>query len=96
MAVETADDRAALLADFGVSVTKADTSTFTGIFDTDFLAVDVEETEVESNEPVLLARTADTATLAHGSVLLINAVSYTVRGIQPDGTGMTTLFLDKG
>ena len=58
MSVETAADRTALLADYGTTVTKADASTFTGIFDNDFLAVDVDESEVESSEPTLLARTA--------------------------------------
>ena len=93
MSVETAADRTAMLADYGTTVTKADTSTFTGIFDNDFLAVDVDESEVESSEPTLLARTADVSNLAHGDTLTISAVSYTVRGIQPDGTGMTQIML---
>ena len=93
MSVETAADRTALLADYGTTVTKADASTFTGIFDNDFLAVDVDESEVESSEPTLLARTADVSGLAHGDSLTISAVSYTVRGIQPDGTGMTQIML---
>ena len=93
MSVETAADRSALLNDYGTTVTKADTSTFTGIFDNDFLAVDLDESEVESTEPTLLARTADVSSLAHGDSLTISAVSYTVRGIQPDGTGMTQIML---
>jgi hypothetical protein len=93
MSVETAADRTALLADYGTTVTKADASTFTGIFDNDFLAVDLDESEVESTEPTLLARTADVSGLAHGDSLTISAVSYTVRGIQPDGTGMTQIML---
>ncbi len=93
MSVETAADRTALLADYGTTVTKADATTFTGIFDNDFLAVDLDESEVESTEPTLLARTADVSGLAHGDSLTISAVSYTVRGIQPDGTGMTQIML---
>ena len=93
MSVETAADRSALLNDYGTTVTKADASTFTGIFDNDFLAVDLDESEVESTEPTLLARTADVSGLAHGDSLTISAVSYTVRGIQPDGTGMTQIML---
>ena len=93
MSVETAADRTAMLADYGSTVTKADASTFTGIFDNDFLAVDVDESEVESSEPTLLARTADVSSLAHGDTLTISAVNYTVRGIQPDGTGMTQIML---
>ena len=93
MSVETAADRTAMLADYGTTVTKADATTFTGIFDNDFLAVDLDESEVESTEPTLLARTADVSGLAHGDTLTISAVSYTVRGIQPDGTGMTQIML---
>ena len=93
MSVETAADRTALLADYGTTVTKTDASTFTAIFDNDFLAVDLDESEVESTEPTLLARTADVSGLAHGDSLTISAVSYTVRGIQPDGTGMTQIML---
>lgn len=93
MSVETAADRTALLTDYGTTVTKADASTFTGIFDNDFLAVDLDESEVESTEPTLLARTSDVSGLAHGDSLTISAVSYTVRGIQPDGTGMTQIML---
>ena len=93
MSVETAADRTALLADYGSTVTKADASTFVAIFDNDFLAVDLDESEVESTEPTLLARTADVSGLAHGDSLTISAVSYTVRGIQPDGTGMTQIML---
>jgi hypothetical protein len=93
MSVETAADRSTLLNDYGTTVTKADASTFTGIFDNDFLAVDVDESEVESSEPTLLARTADVSSLAHGDTLTISSTSYTVRGIQPDGTGMTQIML---
>ena len=93
MSVETTADRTAMLADYGSTVTKADASTFVAIFDNDFLAVDLDESEVESTEPTLLARTADVSGLAHGDSLTISAVSYTVRGIQPDGTGMTQIML---
>jgi len=93
MSVETNADRTAMLADYGTTVTKTDASTFTAIFDNDFLAVDVDESEVESSEPTLLARTADVSSLAHGDTLTISAVIYTVRGIQPDGTGMTQIML---
>ena len=93
MSIETAADRSAMLADYGITVTKSDTSTFIGIFDNDFLAVDLDESEVESTEPTLLARTADVSGLAHGDSLTISSTSYKVRGIQPDGTGMTQIML---
>lgn len=96
MAVETAEDREAMLADFGIVVTLPGATTITGILDSGYLAVDVEDTEVESSEPVLTCRTIDVSALTHGSQLTISGSSYYVRGIQPDGTGITTLILDKG
>lgn len=96
MAVETADDRAALLADYGVTVTKADTTTFTAIFDETFIEVDPTGATraVESSDPQIMARTADVSALVHGSLLTISGSSYKVIGIEPDGTGITTLILE--
>lgn len=48
---------------------------------------------VESNSPVARARTADVAALAQGSPLVVGAVSYTITGVQHDGTGVTLLQL---
>lgn len=96
MAVETAEDREAMLADFGIVVTLPSATTITGILDSGYLAVDVEDTEVESSEQVLTCRTTDVSALTHGSQLTISGATYYVRGIQPDGTGITTLILDKG
>jgi len=95
MAVETADDREALLADFGTVVTKADTSTFTGIFDAEFISIDPNATVgYEGSNPMLMARTADVDDLVHGSALTISGASYEVVGIEPDGTGITVLQLE--
>ena len=96
MAIETADDRAALLADFGVTVTPAVGSSFVAIQDAEFLAVDPNSAVAyEGSNPVLLCRTADVSALVHGSVLSISGASYKVQGIEPDGTGLTLLQLEE-
>ena len=96
MAVETADDRLALLADFGVVVIKADTTTFTAIQDAEFSPIDPNSTVAyEGTNPVILCRTSDVSGLVHGSSLSIGGVSYTVQGIEPDGTGFTLLQLEQ-
>lgn len=95
MAVETADDREALLADFGVTVTKADTTAFTAIFDAEFISLDPNATiGYEGTNPMIMARTADVSALVHGSALTISGSSYEVVGIEPDGTGMSVLQLE--
>lgn len=48
---------------------------------------------VESTGPACMARSADVSTLVQGSSITINAVAYTVVGVEPDGTGITTLRL---
>lgn len=50
---------------------------------------------VESTGPVCQAKSADVSTVAQGTSITINAVAYRVREVQPDGTGVTTLFLER-
>ena len=86
MAVETTNDRIALLADFGVSVTYTvqggSATNIVGIFDNDFVNVDAgEDFGFAMQQPRL-----HQAKLRHldGS-----------RVVQDDGTGMTVVQLEK-
>ena len=49
---------------------------------------------MESAQPQALARSVDVADLVHGSPVSINGVDYALVNHQPDGTGMSTLFLE--
>jgi len=49
---------------------------------------------IMSTSPELVAKTDDLATVANGQTITINAVAYTVRAIEPDGTGITRLTLE--
>lgn len=49
---------------------------------------------VEASMPSCQAATADVAALVQGSTLTINAMSYRVTEVHPDGTGLTTLLLE--
>jgi Phage Head-Tail Attachment len=49
----------------------------------------------EGNAPSFMCATADVATVAQGDAVTIGAKSFIVRGVQPDGTGMTTLILEQ-
>lgn len=102
MAVETADDRAVFVSvdDFGVAATYTPAggvaSTVNGIFDNEYIAVEAGgEVAVALQEPRFHCRTADVASAAEGDAIVINAVNYTIRIVQPDGTGMTMLVLEE-
>lgn len=86
------EDLSVFLADFGVSVTPEAGSAFTGIFDAAYLA---SMGVVESSGPVLVVRSQDVIGngIEQESILTISGADYIVTGVQPDGTGVTTLQL---
>ncbi len=45
--------------------------------------------------PQVVVRGAETAGLTSGAPVVVNGVSYSVRAIQPDGTGLSTLVLQE-
>ena len=45
--------------------------------------------------PTLTAATADVATIVRGHTVTINTVSYAVANVEADGTGVTTLVLER-
>lgn len=95
MAVEIADDRAILLADFGIDVTW-DAATFKAIFDNMYMAEDMGgSVAFAMTQPKLLCRTADISAMSEGATVTVESVNYSVRVIMPDGTGMTELMLEK-
>lgn len=94
MAVETADDRAIYLADFGVTVTYSGGS-FVGIFDNAYTDVDAGGgVAISMVDPRLSCRTADVTGVSEGDTITIGGNSYIVRVKMPDGTGMTELMLE--
>lgn len=50
---------------------------------------------VEASAPQLTCDDADIAHVALGMAVTVNAASYSVISIQPDGTGMTVLILEE-
>ncbi len=70
-------------------------STVNGIFDNEFVGVlDGGDVTVESATPIFTCQASDIATPAHGDTVTISAAIYTVRGVQPDGTGVLVLILE--
>jgi hypothetical protein len=76
---------------FAVSATLAGVSV-TGIFDNEYYE---PMGEVQGASPVFTLPTASASTAAHGQSLVIGATTYKVRGVEPDGTGVTLLRLEK-
>ena len=102
MAVESAADRAIFLDvdDFGSAATYTpnggSAATVNGIFDNDFVEVDAGGgVGIALQQPRFVCRTADVSTASEGDAIIISAVNYTIRIVQDDGTGMTTLVLEK-
>lgn len=66
-------------------------STVYGHFDDDY----AEFADIEGSAPAFHCLDADLpAGTAHGDTLVHASKTYTIRGIQPDGTGFTTLRLE--
>ena len=84
-----AEDLPQFLADFGETVTRANASTFTAIFD----AAYIDPLGVAGTEPAITALA--TSALVRSETLMIRAVQYLVRTIEPDGTGIVVARLSK-
>jgi hypothetical protein len=102
MGVETAAD----ILDFFELDDFADTATYTrvggsaasivGIFDEPQAsrgATDLMEITIPS--PQFVCRTADVPLAADGDQIIIRTIAYTVRVVLTDGTGVSTLILEK-
>jgi len=97
MAVESADDRTIFfdVDDFGTAATYTPSGgagvTVNGIFDNDFIEVDGGGgVGFAMQQPRFVCRTADVSSATEGDAL---SVSGTI--VQDDGTGLTTLILEK-
>ena len=101
MAVETATELAIFFDSdyFGVTASYTPSggsaSNVNGIFDNEFFEAGVGEVGVAFQQPRFLCRTSDVSSAAEGDAITINSVAYTIRVVQPDGTGTTTLVLEE-
>ena len=80
--------------EFAVDVTYL-AGTIQGIFDAPFKSAVEGEMGIESTLPQVLVKTSDVASAVHGQTMTINSVVYQISGIQPDGTGMTSILLSE-
>ena len=101
MAVETATERSVFLStdDFGQAATftpaGGGSSTISGIFDAADGLVDLGgRVGITSDRPQFVCRTSDVSSAAEGDALVTGSVTYVIRDVIDDGTGMTTLMLE--
>lgn len=99
MTVESAADRAAFLADFGVVVTwtrSGTPSTLTAIFDRPAILVDAGEQTLIDRDASLICREADLPSgAAEGDPIAVagETVTFLCQAIRPDGQGMASVDL---
>jgi hypothetical protein len=100
MTVETSEFRSIMLADFGVNASytplAGGTVTVKGIFDNDYQAYDAGgSVSFALQVPRFFCKTESIPEAQEGDQMVIGAVSYVIRVVMPDGTGMTELALEK-
>lgn len=97
--VETADDRLIMLSDFGVDAVYTPGGgspvTIKTILLNDYYAVETGSVAVEMNQPIAVIRTADAPSIAHDDTMVINAITYKVKNIRPDGTGISEIQMEE-
>jgi hypothetical protein len=90
--METEYDRLASIKALGGQLVSTDSGSFWAIFDREYL----EAVDTESRSPVLTARTSDAEWYAarKGTGITIGSTVYRVQRHEPDGTGMSVVFLE--
>lgn len=70
-------------------------STVNGIFEKEYLGSEFGNVGIENSNPTFLCKTADVSNAAHGDTIVLSGTTYNIRGVQPDGTGITLLELEE-
>lgn len=97
--IETDADRLATIQAVGEQFDTGKPTRLWAIFDEAYLETDLDRFTVANREPMLQCRTSDVA--AHELVKqskvtrVADGASYAVKDLEPDGTGMTIIRLQK-
>lgn len=65
------------------------------IFEAAYFEENMGSVGFQGSAPMVTALTIDVPNAAHGETLVINGVTYKVASVEPDGTGITVLRLEK-
>lgn len=83
------------LDEFAVSVTY-NGGTINGVFDNETVPVDSGGfVQIHQEQPRFTCRTADVPTIAEDQAMVIGGVNYIIKAWVHDGTGVTTVQLEK-
>jgi len=88
------EDLAPFFADFAVDAT-VNGQAVRGIFDNGWQAAEVGLVGMSSARPMLTLPTAGLSADPVGQTAVVNGTSYLVAVHQPDGTGVSTLMLER-
>lgn len=80
---------------FAVTATYNGITPVNGIFDAEYFQPEAGFAGIQSNQPVFLCRTVDVSSALQGQTLVVNSVNYKIAVVEPDGTGITLLRLEK-
>lgn len=94
MGVESDADRLNLLNDFGETV-EYNGNYLKGIFENPHQEIGIGEMDFSMQEANVVMRSIDASYIAQDDTVTINKVEYLITDLQPDGTGFTTLMLEK-
>lgn len=97
MAIPFTDDLAIMLdvEEFATAITY-DGGTINGVFDNETVPVDAGGyAQVHQEQPRITCRTSDVPSIAEGETMTIASVDYVIRAWIHDGTGVTTIQLEK-
>lgn len=79
---------------FGVSAT-LDGVDVAGIFDQPYAQSNIGLSGIASESPTFMLKTADVPSNVEGGLITVKEVDYQVVRHEPDGTGMSTLVLER-
>jgi hypothetical protein len=88
------EDLAPFFAEFAVAAT-VNGQAVRGIFENGFASAEVGLVGLSSSRPMLTLPTASVSADPVGQTAVVNGTSYLVAVHQPDGTGISTLMLER-
>lgn len=80
---------------FAETVTYQGSTSISAIFDAAFFADHMSQVIVDSTKPACLVRSASVSGVVQGYTILRGSTTYKIVDVQPDGTGITLLILEK-
>lgn len=102
MNFESADDLDEMFSDDDFAVEAIFTAaalshklTVLGIFDNGYSSLETGNLEVAGQDPNFTVPTSKISDIAQDDTVIINSINYTIIGLEPDGTGVTRIDLNR-